>query len=199
MTTATAVSAPISWPRVIPNPPASIESDIDAYAVIRIQKATDPLPPVEHLQARVRDLRWPSGIHGPKVLSWRGVPFHSDTKLRRELESYVHLPDDWDGEGAVAPSQAAIVDALTFLDGRPPDIPLPHPDQGSEGEVGVYWDNRDAQVFAEATFEGDGTYAYFAVHGVPGATTDKCGSDNADVSNPWPEDMLRILRKPDRA
>ena len=99
----------------------------------------------------------------------------------------------------IAPSQAAIDDALTFLDGRPPDIPLPHPDQGFEGEVGVYWDNRDAQVFAEATFEGDGTYAYFAVHGVPGAAVDKCGRDVADVAAPWPEDMLRILRNPDRA
>lgn len=131
-----------------------------------------------------------------KVLPWQVVPLDAETKLRHELASYVDLPDNWDGVGAAPPSHAAVGDALTFLDHRPLDIPLPHPDQGSEGAVGIYWDIRDARVFAEATFEGDGTFAYFAAHGVPGATADKCGTDDADISAPWPEDMLRILRQP---
>lgn len=140
-----------------------------------------------------------SRTRSTKFVAWQVVPLDSEARLRHELASYIDLPDNWDGEGATAPSQAAVDDALTFLDGRPPDIPLPHPDQGSEGAVGIYWDNRDAQVFAEATFDGDGSFAYFAAHGVPGATADKCASDDADVSAPWPEDMLRILRKPDLA
>lgn len=85
-------------------------------------------------------------------------------------------------------------DALTFLDGRPSDIPLPYPEEGVEGDVGVYWDNGHAQVFAEVSFEGDGTCAYFAVQGVPGAVTKKCGDDGLRVDNPWPDDLLRILR-----
>ena len=168
----------------------------DAYAVIRIYEVTDRSSTEAFSQARVR-FRDQSRTPATKVLSWQIAPLDSETRLRDELASYVHLPDNWDGEGAAAPSQAAVDDALTFLDSKPADIPLPHPDQGSEGEVGIYWDNRDARVFAEATFEGDGTFAYFAAHGVPGATADKCGSDYADVSAPWPEDMLRILRKPD--
>ena len=85
-------------------------------------------------------------------------------------------------------------DALTFLDGRPGDIPPPYPEEGAEGDVGVYWDFRHAQVFAEVTFEGDGTCAYFAVRGVPGAVVEKYGDEGVDVAGPWPDDILRILR-----
>ena len=116
-----------------------------------------------------------------------------ESKLRQELFSYAHLDDNWDGDGAKAPSQVAVNDALTFLNGRPADIPLPYPEEGTEGDVGVYWDNNHAHVFAEVTFQGDGTCAYFAVHGVPGAFTEKCGNDDVDVAAPWPDDMLRIL------
>lgn len=123
----------------------------------------------------------------------------AEHKLRQELVSYTRLGDNWDGDGAKAPSQEAVNDALTFLDGRPANIPLPYPEEGTEGDVGVYWDNRQAHVFAEVTFEGDRTCAYFAVHGVPGAVSEKCGSDDVDVTAPWPDDMLRILRMQDPA
>lgn len=171
---------------------------MDTYAVSRPLEATHPARVVPFLRARVRGADQ-SRARATRIREWQVVPLDSETKLRNELASYVHLPDNWDGEGATAPSQAAVGDAFAFLDNRPLDIPVPLPDQGSEGAIGIYWDNRDAQVFAEATFEGDGTFAYFAAHGVPGATADKCGRDHADVLAPWPEDMLRILRKPDLA
>ena len=115
-------------------------------------------------------------------------------QLRQELLSYARLEDNWDGDGAKAPSQEAVNDALTFLDGRPGDISPPFPEEGTEGDVGIYWDFRHAQVFAEVTFEGDGTCAYFAVRGVPGAVVEKYGSEGGDVAAPWPGDLLRILR-----
>lgn len=188
-------SAAISLPPDILNPPNPSSAWIDTYALVSIQEATESLPTAAFWRARVR-APVQSRTRAAHIPSWQIAPLDAETKLRHELGSYVHLPDNWDGEGAAAPPQAAVDDALTFLDNRPPDIPLPHPDQGSEGAVGIYWDNRDAQVFAEATFEGDGTFAYFAAQGVPGATADKCGRDDADVSAPWPEDMLRILRTP---
>ena len=122
-----------------------------------------------------------------------------ETDLRQELASYVGLSDNWDGAGARAPSRAAVHDALTFLDRRPADIPLPSPDEGTEGTVGVYWDNSDTHVFAEVTFQGDGKFAYFAVHGVPNAVVAKCGKDDIEVTTPWPDDLLRILRIQDSA
>ena len=128
---------------------------------------------------------------------WTARTSELESKLRQELLSYVHLDDNWDGNGAKAPSQEAVNDALTFLDRRPGDIPLPYPEEGSNGDVGVYWDNGHAQVFAEVSFEGDGTCAYFAVQGVPGAVTEKYGDDGWRVASPWPDDLLRILRKQD--
>jgi len=146
-------------------------------------------PPNISTALRARKEREPS--------RWTAFTSQLESKLREELRSYTRLGDNWDGEGAKAPSQKAVNDALTFLDGRPDDIPLPHPEEGADGEVGVYWDNEHTQVFAEVSFEGDGTCAYFAVKGVPGAVIEKCGDDGLNVASPWPPDLLRILRKQD--
>ena len=133
-------------------------------------------------------------LKGRESSRWTPLISEAESRLRQELGSYARLDDDWDGNGAKAPSQEAVRDAMTFLDRRPADIPLPYPEEGTEGDVGVYWDSSDAHVFAEVIFEGDRTCAYFAVHGVPGAVTEKCGTDDVDVGAPWPDDLLRILR-----
>ena len=130
---------------------------------------------------------------------WTALTSEVESKLRHELLSYARLDDNWDGDGAKAPSQEAVNDALIFLDGRPGDIPPPYPEEGTDGDIGVYWDFKHAQVFAEVTFDGDGTFAYFAVRGVPEAAAEKYGSDGVDVAGPWPDDMLRILRIHDPA
>lgn len=129
------------------------------------------------------------------------IPHRSDAerRLRSELASYAELADNWDGQGAKAPPERAVRDALKFLDGRPEDIPLPCPEEGSEGEVGVYWDDGDAGIFAEVTFEGDGSYAYFAVRGTPNDVREKGGGDGFEVADPWPAEMVRILRSRNRA
>lgn len=133
--------------------------------------------------------------------AWVRAAIVSDTelKLHQELSSYAQLEDNWDGEGAKAPSQAAIDDALSFLERMPSNIPLPYPEEGKEGDVGIYWDNPKAKVFTEVSFEGNGTFSYFAVHGVPSEIIEKFGRDNLDVSQPWPEKFLQILHKIDSA
>ena len=121
--------------------------------------------------------------------------YDAESILYFELVSYVQLNDDWDGNGAKVSSQTAIDDALTFLNTRPADLPLPYPEGGTEGDVGIYWEDIDSQVFAEVNFEGDGTYAYFAVRGTPGNVLEKCGKDGVDVNEPWPEDLRKILHR----
>ena len=121
--------------------------------------------------------------------------YDATSKLHQELEAYAQLEDDWDGNGAKAPSQTAVDDALTFLDARPADLPLPYPEEGTERDVGIYWEDIHSQVFAEVNFEGDGTYAYFAVRGTPDNVSEKYGKDSVDINEPWPEDLQNILRR----
>ena len=83
---------------------------------------------------------------------------------------------------------------MTFLDQKPADIGWPYPEEGTDGDVGLYWDYSESSVFAEVIFEGDGTYAYFSVHGVPGTVIEKSGNSSMDVNSAWPDEMLRILR-----
>ncbi len=116
-------------------------------------------------------------------------------KLCQKLRSYPDLGENWDGEGSKTPSQRAVNDALTFLENRPNGIPLPHPEVGSEGEVGVYWDIRRTDVFAEVVFEGDGTYYYLVAHGKAGSEVEEYMDEGVDVDEPWPDEILCILRE----
>ena len=181
-------SPAIAWSLDSLDPTNPVRDNEGTYS-IRICQEADPRPPSSLRQVRVRADSRRTG-----VLPWQTVSWDLETKLRKELISYTRLPDNWDGEGNKTPIQTAVDDALTFLDSRPDDVPLPYPDPGTQGGVGIYWENTIAQVFVEAVFEGDGMFSYFAVHGLPGAIVDKCGSDDVDVTAPWPDDMLRILR-----
>ena len=173
------------------HPLVKLSRQSDVWSTIRLERGYSQVHPWSALLISWTILRVRSGHESG---SWTQLTSEAEFKLRQELGSYVHLDDNWNGDGAKAPSLAAVNDALTFLNGMPADVPLPYPEEGSKGDVGIYWDNSHAHVFAEVTFEGDGTCSYFAVHGVPGAITEKCGNDEVDVAAPWPDDMLQILR-----
>ena len=163
---------------------------------VRIEQRLPPTPSWPDLSSMSTALRAQMGREPSR---WTQPDSEAEAKLRRELVSYTRLADNWDGDGAKTPTQEAVNDALTFLDGRPSDIPPPYPEEGMDGDVGVYWDFKQAKIFAEVTFDGDGTFAYFAVRGAPGAVAEKRGNDGVDVAGPWPDDMLRILRIHDPA
>ena len=116
-------------------------------------------------------------------------------KLKQELRSYPELGVNWDGYGAKSPSQEAVNDALRFLDCCPMDIPPPHVSIWSEGDIGVYWDNRQSDVDVKVVFVGDGTYRYFAAHGKAGSEVEKYMDEDVDVSSAWPDEILSVLRK----
>ena len=114
-----------------------------------------------------------------------------DKGLQRELRSFAELPDNWNGEGANPASYQAVSDAIEFLSRRPAKIPIPSPDIGSSGEVGVYWD--ECGVFAEAVFDGDGYFHYYAEHVVDGSVRATSGKDGLVVGEDWPEGLLGLL------
>ncbi len=115
-------------------------------------------------------------------------------QLKRKLNSYAELPYDWDGEGSQTPSRQAIDDALKFLTHIPSGLPLPYPEAGPEGDVGIYWDNQKAKTFVHVLFEGDGHFAYIA--NVKHTQTDleeKYGGEALSVDDPWPTDLVKVL------
>ena len=131
---------------------------------------------------------------GGKIEVRTELTSEAEARLCQQLLAYTELENNWDGDGAKVPAPAAARDALSFLANRPADIPLPSPECGTEGDLGLYWEDRDARVFAEVAFEGDGTCAYFAVQGEPGDIVDKCGDDNVIAAARWPDELLHILR-----
>ena len=207
--------ATMSLPCAVGELPAPVETTPGTYVVMTAQEESDrpwaspsrqvPIRPTVRTQRRRST--WASPWHDFPSIStalrarvgcasgrWTAKTLEIEAELRQELLSYARLEDNWDGDGAKAPSREAVNDALTFLEGRPDDIPPPYPEEGTDGDVGVYWDYLQTKVFAEVIFEGDGTFAYFAVRGVPGMVVEKYGNEGVNVVGPWPAELLRILR-----
>lgn len=71
-----------------------------------------------------------------------------------ELYKYVSLLDGWDGYEGKAPRIRAITDAEVFVRHLSDDVPAPYTMPMPDGEVGLYWKNRDE--YTEVTFSGNG-------------------------------------------
>jgi hypothetical protein len=120
----------------------------------------------------------------------------AEDKLEAQLQSYMDLPHGWDGYDGVPASLDAVTDAFSFLKKRPPDIPLPYPQIGPDGEVGLYWHTKE--VFAEVGFYGDGEYSYHARYAAPEGKPVKDGGDSCPANGRWDPGLLLILNKIDR-
>jgi hypothetical protein len=118
----------------------------------------------------------------------------SEDKLDGELQSYMHLPDGWDGYDGIPATLGAVRDALDFLCLRPDDIPLPYPQLGPDGEVGLYW--RTEEVFAEISFYGDGEYSYHARYTSRGDQPIMRGRDGCSLAqDSWDAGLLVVLNR----
>ena len=135
----------------------------------------------------------PSNVHQAPSTMVHSDFSQEESRLRAKLDSYGALEDDWDGEGATAPSNAAVEDVLEFLDARPDDIPLPLPEVASIGDIGIYWD-RDG-IFAEVQFEGDRNYSFYAQRTEARKTVEEYGRDGIAISEGWHDEILQLLRR----
>ena len=135
----------------------------------------------------------PLMVQEVSTLATKDSLFQEEQALRAELNSYAKLKNNWDDEGATAPSAKAVQDAIAFLDSRPEGIPLPLPEVASIGDVGIYWDEDD--IFAEVQFGGDQAYSYYTERKVVRAVTEEYGRDGIALGHGWPEDMVRLLRQ----
>jgi hypothetical protein len=79
-------------------------------------------------------------------------------KLIGEIRSWGLLDSDWDGEGALAPSDQSIKEAVLFTR-LLNDISLPEPMLLASGHIALY--KNDSDLYADIEFLGDGRIAYF--------------------------------------
>ena len=81
-------------------------------------------------------------------------------RLTSSLGEYKSLRDNWDGEGAKAPSPDAVDHAIAMVRCLPADIVLPKPMTLASGHVALYWDF--GVLYAEIGFDGSGKYYAYA-------------------------------------
>ena len=76
-----------------------------------------------------------------------------------EMRRWAALSDDWDGQGASAPLEQSVKEAVAFIRMLAPGIPLPDPMVHANGRAGLFW--QEGQMYADLEFLGDGRMAYY--------------------------------------
>jgi hypothetical protein len=108
------------------------------------------------------------------------------------LMGYQDLSENWDGEGARAPSSTAIASALRMLAATPTILEAPKPMVIASGEVALYWDYGD--TYAEIGFEENGKYyAYAESPGFEPVHLDDVYVEDEAGLTVFPMDILEIL------
>lgn len=129
-------------------------------------------------------------IEGPSELLTSNPEFAPATAA--ELISYQGLGDNWDGEGALAPSLGAIGSALRMLAAVPMQLEAPKPMVLASGDVAIYWDYGD--TYAEIGFDDDGKYYAYAER--PGFEPVHLNDISAEDEAGWtlfPMEVLELL------
>lgn len=127
----------------------------------------------------------------------REVGPSEEDKLDATLMSYRKLPEGWDGYEGVPAAIEAVTDALVFLILLDGDLPLPYPQIGSGGEVGLYW--RTEKVFAEIEFLGDGQFSYYARLAITNGELEEHLRDGYDLAaGRLPENLISVINKIER-
>jgi hypothetical protein len=75
-----------------------------------------------------------------------------------ELRRWRLFPSNWDGEGADAPSQNSVAEAIRFSRLLSEDVAA-EPMMFASGRAGLYW--RNPSLYADLEFLGDGRIAYY--------------------------------------
>lgn len=75
------------------------------------------------------------------------------------LRDWRGLSENWDGDGAAAPVNTSIDDAVSFLRLSGDGAKAPEPSMNANGHAGLIWD--DATSYAEIEFLGSARLAYY--------------------------------------
>jgi hypothetical protein len=96
------------------------------------------------------------------IPDWPVRPHWRDN-LRADIAGYANRTHGWDGFQAKPIDAVAISDALHFVDMLPDELPPPHDQPCSDGEVSLVW--RIGACFAEVSFPGDHTFYWYCTNG----------------------------------
>jgi hypothetical protein len=80
--------------------------------------------------------------------------------IEAELHSYLQFSAGWDGEGSRGAKWNDVKFAVSILQRLPAGVPLPKAMLSSSGEIGFYWNSKNA--FVDLMIEENGTFSLFA-------------------------------------
>jgi hypothetical protein len=116
--------------------------------------------PIALLVPQASEERHSVTVIGPKNILASRSEFGRQSAA--ELMSYTGLADNWDGQGAVAVSDAAVDEALAMLEVTPIELGAPKAMVLATGDVALYWEQ--GEIYAEIGFNGSSTYYAHASH-----------------------------------
>jgi hypothetical protein len=182
---------PTAWPPTWP-PNRLLGAPIEVYEpyiVPRILPSDVGLSIYDtgQIRAKLEDI---ITLEGPAEILGSRADFAPATAVG--LIEYEKLTDNWDGEGATAPSLEAIGSALSMLAATPVNLVAPKPMVLASGEVALYWDWGD--IYAEIGFDDAGTYYAFAArHGSEPVHLDDMPVEDEEGRTVFPTAVLEIL------
>ncbi len=157
-----------AFPKVIPetkSPYLTHAKYNDIFTKVTWSKMSHPLSDKSHFKLLI-PAEYEKSTHSKSLkANWNKVLFADAAKDKRsilinKLNSYLSLPDDWDGYDGVAPSKQTVDDAIRLLHLLPNRISIPKAMLGNLGTVGYYWEKEN--LYAEICFDGDQTFWYYA-------------------------------------
>jgi hypothetical protein len=153
------------------------------FAGAAILATTSPLTPAVHAADKEQPIY---------AISNGGYFQDERALLIDELRQYDQLEAGWDGaDDDIAPSRAAIDEAINFIENLPPFVDLPEPMASSDGQVGFFW--HDANIYLDIGFRGHGECIFFGKFG----DLKIKGKEAVNGSEPVPASVLRFLAQVD--
>jgi hypothetical protein len=121
-----------------------------------------------------------------------------DPRLLGQLFSYFEIRDNWDGEGASAPTHDAVDDALQFAEMIPVEVGMPKAMILPTGDLAFYWDR--GPIYVEIGFDGSGQFYAYGTHPnhEPVYMDDQTIDGERGIKN-FPEKLREILIDSDLA
>jgi len=108
-------------------------------------------------------------------------PVSEFDKRSASLQNYLTLPEDWDGYGGVAPGIEAVtscMELLSKLDDLSLTSVLPKTMLSGNGEVSLYWTDKETGLHIEIGSEEEGLFSYLV------SSKDVVfGEDDIDLNN----------------